>query len=549
MNIRFKEIWGPLYLLISCACFAQGPYIILGRPTDKSITASVLFDQNASYFFEYGTQKGQYSAKSKTFEAISKIPIQSELTDLLPNTRYYYRINYKTFAGNNTTGPESYFNTQRFKGIPFTFLVEADEHLYDKKGIVNMYQQTLLNQAKDSADFLISLGDIFGDDHTPNITTSQDMEALHRDYIPFLATVCHSMPFYICLGNHEGENGYYLKQTPPNNIGVYGSLWRKYYYPNPFPNSFYSGNMVTEGYGINLPENYYAWTWGDALFVVLDVYRHVDINEKPQNWDWTLGKFQYDWFKQTLESSKSKYKFVFAHHTRGQGRGGVITAKGYEWGGYSGNTATNYQFDLYRPGWGKPIHQIMIDNKVNIFFQGHDHLFAFEKLDGMVYQEVPMPSDSTYEIGVLANADAYTDIVKDGTGHLRVRVGTENARVEFVRAYLPKDTVRGIHKNREVAYSYTVTGTGTTPQTDILKSGFIALYPNPAKNKIIFNTNEKFRIYNLSIIDLHGRFLYTNLNQTQSILEIDVSHIPTGIYTVRIQDHVNTYLKKVCISR
>ena len=66
--------------------------------------------------------------------------------------------------------------------------------------------------------------------------------------------------------------------------------------------------MGNEAYGIGSPENYYAWTWGDALFVVLDVYRYQNINsDKPQNWDWSLGLKQYTWLRNTLENSTAKY--------------------------------------------------------------------------------------------------------------------------------------------------------------------------------------------------------------------------------------------------
>ena len=34
-----------------------------------------------------------------------------------------------------------------------------------------------------------------------------------------------------------------------------------------------------------------------------------------------------------------------------------------------------------------PVHQLMVKNGVTIFFQGHDHLFARQERDGMVYQE------------------------------------------------------------------------------------------------------------------------------------------------------------------
>ena len=93
---------------------------------------------------------------------------------------------------------------------------------------------------------------------------------------------------------------------------------------------------------IGLLKDYYAWTWGDALFVVLDNYwqspvqvdngfprqcrwrrqkaRAMAADDKDRDW-WglTLGDAQYHWFKQTLEQSKAKYKFVFAHHVLGIG--------------------------------------------------------------------------------------------------------------------------------------------------------------------------------------------------------------------------------------
>ena len=244
-------------------------------------------------------------------------------------------------------------------------------------------------------------------------------------------------------------------------------------YPNPSPNSFYTGNNTIENYGVDKPENYYAWTWGDALFVALDPYRYDsrgDSSNKPQGWDWTLGITQYLWLKSTLENSNAKYKFVFAHHVRGEGRGGINNAIQNEWGGYqriatgTQTTGSGYTFSTNRPsseGWTKPIHQLFRDNKVNIFFQGHDHVFAHEVLDSITYQSTPMAADSTYEIGFLANAGAYLSDTLNGTGHIRVKVNPAYVQVDFVRAYLPADTVSGVHHNGEVAFSYKVRNKNT----------------------------------------------------------------------------------------
>ncbi len=242
------------------------------------------------------------------------------------------------------------------------------------------------------------------------------------------------------------------------NIAIYATKARKIYYPNPSPNCFYSGNTTVEDF-VGLPENYYAWEWGDALFVVLDAYRYLTTIPKPREWDWTLGEKQYNWFKETLEGSQAKFKFVFIHHVLGQTRGAVKWADKFEWGGYNQNGI--WEFDTERPGWAKPIHQLMVENGVTIFFQRHDHLFAKEELDGIVYQECPMPSDATDNVGS-ENEDAYPSaIIYKNSGHLRVTVSDKEVTVDYIRAYLPQDETTE-HPNGEVAYSYTIKAANTS---------------------------------------------------------------------------------------
>ena len=535
-------------LLLSCIGFgnlkAQNPNIILGRPTDTSITASILFDQNVSFYIEYGTTTANYTRTSKTFNNVANTPFEIDLNNLFPDTKYYYRLRYRLILNPTyLASPEYSFHTQRAKGQSYSFTIEADEHLYDKKGVKSLYQICLNNQAKDKPDFMLSLGDIFGDDHNPYTITSADLDALHKDYRPFIGSIAHSIPFYVCLGNHEGENDYYMAKTPPNNLAIWATQWRKFYYPNPYPNGFYSGNTDNEQWGIGQPENYYAWTWGDAQFIVLDVYRdECDTSEKPTNWAWSLGKPQYDWLKSTLENSTSKYKFVFAHHIRGQGRGGITNAKLFEWGGYDGKNGTTYNFPNKRPGWAKPIHKLFVDNGVNIFFQGHDHVFAHEVLDGITYQAVPMPSDSTYEIGKLANAGAYTSDTLDGSGHIKVTVSNDCIKVDYIRAYLPADTLNGQHKNGEIAFSYTI---GSCSSSSIAKSSYkhsIKLIPNPANDRLLVTTPDGIQNYVVTIANTLGQIiLKTNSN------EIDLSGIEAGIYIVSLETETAQYTQKLIV--
>lgn len=517
---------------------AQLPNIILGRPTDTSITASVLFDKSAEWYVEYGTSPGVYGSTSKTVQAEQGIPFELDLTGLQPNSRYYYRIQYKSGTSGYSFTPEYSFHTQRAKGSTFKFTIEADEHLYDKKGVRSLYQICLANQAAEKPDFMLSLGDTFGDDHNPFDITSKELQDLHLDYRPFLGNICHSIPFYFCLGNHEGEMDYYLLKNPGANLAVWGTLWRKFYYPNPYPNGFYSGNTNEEAYGIGTPENYYSWTWGDALFVVLDVYRdQCDTSAKPQNWNWTLGYPQYSWLKKTLEESNSKYKFVFAHHVRGQGRGAITNAKFFEWGGM--DSKGGYQFDKYRPNWGKPIHQLFVENGVNIFFQGHDHLFAHEVLDGVTYQECPMPSDSTYEIGKLANADAYTSDTLGGSGHLTVTVSPQGVKVDYVTAYLPADTAIAGPHNRDIAFSYTV-GSSTSVEEEIVSKEI----PNMMvyDKSIQISDDHVSDETSLMLIDILGN----TIAQTDGTV-MNTESFASGHYILLIRSAGETISKPICI--
>ena len=537
-----KHTFLTLFYILSfqITTWAQTHNIILGRPTDTSITVSIQFSADLEFYLEYGTQPGNYTHTTPTVNHNFIKPDEIELHNLFPNTRYFYRVQSKLPTKSTFTPSQEYnFHTQRPPGSSFTFTIEADEHLYDKKGIANMYKVTLANQAKDKPDFMLSLGDIFGDDHYPFTITTTEIDALHKNYRPFLGAITHSIPFYVCLGNHEGEMDYYLLKNPGNNLAHHSTYYRKYYYPNPYPNSFYSGNNTKEPYGIDLPENYYAWTWGDALFVVMDVYRdQCDTSAKPGGWAWSLGKPQYDWLKATLEGSTAKHKLVFAHHVSGQGRGAIVQAKYYEWGGLDKNNTNT--FSTKRPGWAKPIHQLFVDNGVDIFFQGHDHLFAHEIMDGVTYQEVPMPSDSTYMIGKLANADAYTSDTLDGTGHIRVTVNNACITVDYIKAYLPKDTLDGKHKNGEVAFSYTVGDCSMgTQKPESLK---LNLQPNPANERLLVTFPTHWKEAQIQLFNSQGQAVLRTSNP-----EINTQNLPAGMYYLTVESNHEKLSEKVII--
>jgi phosphodiesterase/alkaline phosphatase D-like protein len=425
---------------------------ILGRPTDSSVTASIVPAVAMSIFYEYGTAPGQYTNSTPQQTASVNVPLETLISGLQPNTRYYYRLHY-----NDTPGAEHSFVTQRTPGTTFTFHIQGDSHpeRINKQFSPDLYPITLLRAAADQPDFYLTIGDDFSVD-TLKTVNADTVKALYMNQRQWLGQV--GVPVFLVNGNHEQASMANLDGTP-YNVAVWAQTARNAYYPQPAPDNFYSGDMEPVEF-IGQLRDYYAFTWGDALFVVIDPYWHspatvdnlfgVDRDQKAKRdlWQVSIGDAQYQWFKRTLETSAAKFKFVFSHHVLGTQRGGIEVANQYEWG-----DAKN--LSSHRPGWDKTIHQLMVDNHVTIYFQGHDHIFVRQELDGVIYQSLPQPADPNY---ALNNAVSYKSGDKlPSTGYLRVTVSLMQVLVDYIRTFLPQDEKDG-HKSGEVAYTYTVQG-------------------------------------------------------------------------------------------
>ena len=448
--------------------------IALGCATDKSITAATLSDKDLEAYFEYGTRPGNYTGRTQSTMAKAMQPFQVIMDGLQANTRYYYRIRYRApGAGPFTEGKEHTFHTQRPPGSAFTFCIQGDSH--PERGsqfTPELYARTLGAASGDHPDFYMTIGDDFSVDNL-QVVNPDTVAARYILQRSFLAQVANSASLYLVNGNHEQATRHLLDGTP-NNVAVWAQNSRNRYFAQPAPDGFYTGDTEVVEH-IGLLRDYYAWTWGDALFVTIDPYWHSSVpvdnkyggGSKTRNrWDITIGDAQCQWLKTTLEQSKAKYKFVFAHHVMGTGRGGIDIADQYEWGGK--NPDGTWGFTANRPGWPLPIHQLMAANHVTIFFQGHDHIFVRQELDGVVYQELPEPGDPSYTPW---NETAYTSGVKiPNTGYVRVAVSPANTKVEYVHVFLPKDEST-TQTTGQVAYSYTISASGAAPTATKSSSG------------------------------------------------------------------------------
>ena len=446
--------------------------LVLGRVTDQAVTVNLLATETIEGFFECGSSAGNYSTKTSLLTFPAGKAVETVFPNLQPNTQYFYRLQFRKPGETNFTArPECHFHTQRTAGSTFTFAIQGDSHPErPQMSEPNLYARTLLNAAADKPDFYICMGDDFSVAPVREVNSDSVAEryTLQR---PFLGLVAQSAPIFLLNGNHEQASLFNFNQADERHaVAVHAQNARNQFYPTPAPDKFYSGDTETLP-SVGLRKDYCAWTWGDALFVILDNYWHSPVQvdsgfheddmgggngghaggKQRDWWGLTLGDAQYQWFKRTLETSRAKYKLVFAHHVMGSGRGGVDECDLYEWGGQ--NKRGDWEFAERRPGWELPVHQLMVKHGVTIFFQGHDHLYALQQRDGIVYQEVPMPADQGY---FAYNEDRYQSGVKlPNSGHLRVSVSPEQVKVDYIRSFLPKDETTQ-RKTGDIAHSYTI---------------------------------------------------------------------------------------------
>ena len=490
VTIRHRHVLRAviLFAVLPLKLFSQdvfdGPELT-GRPTATSITLNVVYNQAMDVYIEYGTESGIYTSQTGIVSSAANVPNETVISNLTPNTRYYYRLNYRT-TGGWIPREEHSFHTQRPPGSDFVFTVTSDSHFDSYMNDQQLYEITLNNIKNDGSDFHFDCGDAF---LVQNRTTVPETRALYLSQRASFGIFSPSTPLFLSLGNHVNEERWNLDDfflDTANSTPVISANARKYYYLNPIPesgpNPFYRGNedvSISAIDGDRYLEDYYSFEWGDALFMVLDPYWYTE--EKPfygssggeeddeivsgSGWSWTLGDAQYNWLKTTLEQSGAIYKFIFMHNLtsgtgtlyRLYGRGGAKAALNYEWGGLDNDNTD--RFAQYRPGWEKPIHDILVDNQVSAVFHGHDHVFAMEELDGIVYQEVPQPADVNYSTGFSENQTNYAGgVILPNSGHLRVEVTPRQATVRYIRAFLP-----GGGNNGQEAFTYTIAGGNRAP--------------------------------------------------------------------------------------
>ena len=377
-------------------------------PSSSAVILNVLSPSNGTGYIEYGTKLGIYSNKTASIIFTKGVQKTITISGLKPDTKMYFRLRYsygsKSFSTSGVLVATTALSSKTVNSKEYVFAIQADPHM-DENSSEEIYIKTLDQVANLKPSFLMDLGDIFMVDKLSNKSEANIRARfeLMKKYYERLQGV----PLKITLGNHDGELGYSAFNT---------KKYRAEYFPEQTSNV-----------------SYFAFTEENSLHVSLDPFTYTTENPKVDGWQWTLGKVQYDWLKQVLETSQAPFKFIYIHHLLvgdPQSRGGVEIASFNEWGGK--NKDGSYGFDQMRPGWGKPIHQLLRENKVSAVFKGHDHLYVKQELDGIVYQTLPQPSHPGDKINSGIEYGYVSGKTVGGSGFIKVTTSEKLARVDFI---------------------------------------------------------------------------------------------------------------------
>jgi len=391
---------------------------LLTNPDSTSVQVSVVPNESgAEMYVEYGGNSGQYSRITSSQTSVTDVMSVFVMDGLEKDKTYYYRLIYRksgeTLFGANA---ERSFKTQKSEGESFTFVHMTDSHL--GKLLNNPFRTAIImdniNQIDlENPDFVIDTGDTYMTHVvTPtwggSVATQSSADSRYSQTRNFFEVL--NSPYFFSLGNHDGEVDFSGVGGHTSRLMSLSQNARLKYLPN--SHDVYGGGE--EG-------NYYAFEWGDALFVILDSYRYNTVAPRTGD-DWVLGAAQMDWLEDTLRSSSKRWKFLFSHHILG----GTPWVSQYNYGDGGGRYS--------HTGDQKEINDLMKQYNAQIFFYGHLHFFAHDWDDS---GSVAYVTSSTLN-GQGNACTSFTwrwflyDRILCRKGYTRVEVSTDSVTFDFI---------------------------------------------------------------------------------------------------------------------
>ena len=300
-----------------------------------------------------------------------------QLTDLTPNTGYYYRA----LSGSADQSDIHYFRTPPALGTDegkLRFIFLGDHQIINYQGQPYMKYNELVQAAKAKAEELYgtpiadNINLIVNDGDQVDLGRLLDYEKIHFEKSSYLTP---NLPIITAVGNHE----------------TYGAMGIESYYDHFVLDDEWHYNNIYSG-----TERYYAYQLGNALFVVLDTELNGNTqldwlqnviseaaNDPGVGWIISIAHRPYQaeqysndyspWFannaKSVLTQTDKYILHIGGHHhlySRGQYKdhnGYHIISGGTAWPQYWGDSSNEVDLDETQGSWSNFAFQIMeIDN-------------------------------------------------------------------------------------------------------------------------------------------------------------------------------------------
>jgi predicted phosphodiesterase len=286
------------------------PY--LTWPTTAAITVSfettIPVDASIEYWHESGRERKKVSSPS------SRQLHHFRLTGLRPGEKYFYRVSAGEWKGQTLVGEVLSFRTAVTPESSFTFVAIGDT-------------QSQADVAKRVSDLAYM--------HRPNLVLHAgdlvDTGTIKSDwtghFFPAMQPLIGRVPLMPVLGNHEQDARHYYEYMD-----------------------------------LPAPESYYAFTFGDAEFFMIDGNRKL-----------AEGSDQLAWLDGALAASKSKWKFAVLHQP-------PFTSDSDDYGNTFRTTSQRGDANVQN------IVALLEAHAVDICFSGHVHDYerTFPIRDGQV---------------------------------------------------------------------------------------------------------------------------------------------------------------------
>ncbi len=186
-----------------------------------------------------------------------------QITNLLPGTKYYYRI-----SCNGSVFENSFISGKNDSDTSFSFYAYGDTRSQPNKhdDVALQILNQILNDP-DSQTFIVNSGDLVANG---DIETDWDNQFFAQQYTNITEMVSR-LPFLSAVGNHEGN----------------GILFAKYFPYPMFPSP---------------TDAYFSFDYANVHFVVIDQFTN-----------YSVGSTQYNWIVNDLQNTTKPWKFALLH--------------------------------------------------------------------------------------------------------------------------------------------------------------------------------------------------------------------------------------------